>query len=407
MKKVTYPLLLDGALGTSLMAAGMPSGACPEAWILESEAHEDVVRGLVRAYLDAGARFVYTPTFGANASTLAAHGLEHRTAEFNARLARLVREEVGEAEVCVVGDLSPTGRFLAPMGDASFSELVDIYREQIQAQNEYVDAFVCETNLQLCDARAALFAARSVACEKPFFASFTLAGERTTLGGTDVCAAAVTLFSLGATAVGINCSTGPEAMQAAVGALSLCRPDGKWILAKPNAGLPDAEGRFTLSPEEFAASAATLVSLGADLIGGCCGTDARYLAALADALPQSAPTRAAAAIDNLLCSERRVFEFDALSFGEAVAVGADYMERIDFGAECLHLSFENEESLAFAQELFGYLPGTALCFSAKNADLLERALFAYQGRAAVDVSNLCEKEKEHILTTYFPVKLKG
>ncbi|MBQ2730586.1 MAG: homocysteine S-methyltransferase family protein [Clostridia bacterium] len=405
----TYPLLLDGALGTSLIAAGLPSGACPEAWILESAEHEQVVRSLVRRYVESGSRFVYTPTFGANAATLQNHSLSHRTTELNRRLAALVREEIDllGVAVTVVGDLSPTGRFLAPMGDATFEELVGLYREQIAAMNELVDAFVCETNLQLADARAALFAARLVDPQKPFFASFTLAGDTTTLGGTDVRAAAVSLFSLGAHAVGVNCSTGPEAMQPAVGALSLLRPKGRYILAKPNAGLPDSEGHFSLSPEEFAQKAALLVPLGADLIGGCCGTSPDYLAALAKVLPTDVTERAGAAIDTLICSERCVFDAAKLTFPEPITVDDNTLFSLDFSAEALHLYFADVASAARAAELFCYLPSTALCFSAASAEALEAALFVYQGRAAVCMDNLSEKEKEHISTTYSPVLQKG
>lgn len=409
MKTCTYPLLLDGALGTALLAAGMPAGACPEEWILADAAHENVVRTLVRAYLDSGARFVYTPTFGANPSVLQNHSLAHKTAEFNRRLARLTREAVDDSQTgaVVVGDLSPSGRFLAPMGDASFEELVLLYREQISALNESVDAFVCETNLQLADARAALFAAREIAPEKPFFASFTLAGDTTTLGGTDVKSAAVTLFSLGAKAVGVNCSGGPETMQVALGALSLLRPKERLLLAKPNAGLPDENGAFSLSPDEFAEGAFALFELGADLLGGCCGTSPEYVRALAERLPDAPAERAGAAIDRLICSERQVFDADALVFSEPIVPSEELFSHPAFGGEALHLHFDSEESVRAAEQLFCYLQSTALCFSATRAEYLERALFSYQGRAAVVADNLTEKEKEHILTTYSPVLQKG
>ncbi len=409
MKRNTYPLLLDGALGTTLIAAGMPSGICPEAWILKDAQTRRVVQDLVRAYLRAGSRFIYTPTFGANAAVLANHSLAHRTGEINDALARLVREVVNEEAPSAVvgGDLSATGRFLAPMGDAAFDELTEIYREQIAALSPYVDAFVCETNLQLADTRAALLAARKLCADKPFFASFTLSGDTTTLGGTDVRAAAVSLFSLGARAVGVNCSTGPEAMQTAVGALSLLRPEGCLILAKPNAGLPDSDGNFSLSPEAFASAAAALVPLGADLIGGCCGTSPKYIEALAAALPSEVPERPSAAIDRLLCSERAVFDADAISFPEAMPADETLLASLDFSAEALHLYFASPQSVSHAAEAFCYLPNTAFCFSAADAETLAAALRAYQGRAAVRTDNLSEKEKEHILTTYSPVLQKG
>ncbi len=403
------PLILDGALGTSLIRAGMPSGTCPEAWILESEEHENVVRELVRAYVKAGARAVYTPTFGANSAVLASYGLSHRAAEFSARLARLVRETVEEFSfpVRVFGDLSPTGRFLSPMGDATFEELVDVYREQISAMDPYTDAFVCETNLQLADARAALLAAKSVSSEKDFFASFTLSGDLLTLGGTDVRSAAVILYSLGAKGVGVNCSMGPAAMQTAVGALSLLRPQGRLILAKPNAGLPDENGNFSLSPAEFAAQASELFALGADLLGGCCGTSPEHVSSLSASLKDASLERSSAVIEELLASERAVFDLREISFPEPVSVDGELMAKLDFAAESLHFYFETPASADYAAEVFCYLVNTPLLFSAASSEAMERALLLYQGRAAADLSNFSEKEKEHILTTYSPVQWKG
>ena len=405
---MTTPLILDGALGTSLIRAGMPAGSCPEEWILESAEHENVVRDLVRSYVRAGSRAVYTPTFGANASVLSSHGLSHRAAEFSSRLARLVRETVSEFgfPVSVFGDLSPTGRFLAPMGDATFDELVAVYKEQISAMAPYADAFISETNLQLADARAALFAAKSVCPEKDFFATFTLSSDFVTLGGTDVRSAAVILFSLGARGVGLNCSMGPAAMQTAIGALSLLRPEQGCILAKPNAGLPDEHGNFSLSPEAFAAEAKPLFSLGADLLGGCCGTSPEYVRALSSALEGERAERASAAISDLLASERGVFELPA-SFPEPLPADENLMAKLDFSAESLHLYFETPASADQAAEVFCYLVNTPLLFSAATSEAMERALFLYQGRAAADLSGFSEKEKEHILTTYSPVQWKG
>lgn len=401
------PILLDGALGTALFRAGMPAGACPEAWILEDAAHTKVVRDLQRAYVRAGSRLLYTPTFGSNSAVLSAHGLAHRAAEFSQKLAALTR---GVAEECacgvrVVGDLSPTGRFLAPLGDASFEELFSVYKEQIAAMDPYVDAFVCETNLQLSDARAALFAAREVAPHKDFFATFTLSGDYTTIGGTDIRSAAVILFSLGAKGVGINCSTGPEAMKTPVTALSLYRGRDKVILAKPNAGLPDAQGNFSLSPQAFAASTAELFDCGADYLGGCCGTSPEYLEALARALEKKSAPRAHAAQDTLLATERAVFDARDVAFGEAISASEDLFMQPDLSGAGCHLYFENKEAVQNAAQVFCYLVNTPVCFSAADEETLSYALYLYQGRAAVCGKNLSDKEKEHISTTYSPVFL--
>lgn len=397
-------LLLDGALGTALIAAGMPVGVCPEEWILEDPKHVETVRANCRAYAESGARFLYTPTFGANRAALSAYGLEDQVGDFNRRLCAITRGVADERELkpLVCGDLSPTGKFLKPMGDASFQELIDIYEEQIRALAPDCDAFVCETNLQLCDARAALFAARRVCPEKPFFASFTVENGTRTLAGTDVCAAAVTLWSLGAKAVGVNCSKGPDSLGEVIEKLSALRPQGKWILCKPNAGLPDENGAFSMTPEDFALHAAKLCDLGADLIGGCCGTTPAHLTALAARLPERKSAPAVSKTACLAC-ERRVFAADEVDFGAPITVDDQFLSNFDFTAASAHLYLPNADALDVLENNLCFFPECALCFSAETPEILRAALTLYQGRAAVRMPSFSAQDREEILQTFAPI----
>ena len=227
-----FPTILDGATGTELQKRGFSGGGCAEAWVLE---HPDAMLDIQRRYVAAGSRIIYTPTFGANRVKLEAAGIFNRVREYNLRLAAIAREAAGDTAL-VAGDIAPTGLFLAPLGTASFEELVDIYTEQAAALEEAgVDIFVIETMMTLPEARAALLAVRSVS-KKPAIVSFTCEGPGRTLTGTDAAAALTVMQGMGADAFGLNCSVGPRDILAQIERL---RPWAEIpLLAKPNAGLP-------------------------------------------------------------------------------------------------------------------------------------------------------------------------
>ena len=157
LKQGGRPVILDGATGMNLQKAGMPAGVCPEQWTLE---HPDVLKTLQRAFVQAGSNAVYAPTFGANRVKLRQYGLEGRTAEMNRALVALSRKAVGDG-VAVGGDMASLGLFIEPFGDASFADIVEIYREQAQALADAgVDFFVAETLMQLFEAGIVLAVSR-------------------------------------------------------------------------------------------------------------------------------------------------------------------------------------------------------------------------------------------------------
>ena len=182
--ELTFPLILDGATGTQLQARGFAGGVCAERWTLE---HPETILEIQRAYVEAGSKVLYAPTFGANRVKLEAHGIFNRVEEYNRRLVELSRQ-AADGRALVAGDLSPTGLFLYPLGDARFEELVDIYTEQAVAlEKAGVDLFVIETMMSVSDARAALLAVKSVS-EKPVFVTFTCNESGRTLTGSDPAA---------------------------------------------------------------------------------------------------------------------------------------------------------------------------------------------------------------------------
>ena len=272
------PLILDWATGTNLQKMGMPMGVCPEQWMVENR---DVVIKLQRDYVQAGSQVIYAPTFAANRIKLAEYHLEDQVEELNQALVAMAKE-AADGRCYVAGDLTMTGQTLAPMGRLSFDELVDCYKEQASAiARAGVDLFVIETMMHIGEARAALLAVKEV-CDLPVMVTMTVEDSGKTMYGTDCVTALITLESMGADAVGLNCSTGPDKLLPLIRRM---KPYATVPLAvKPNAGLPKlitGDTVFDMGKEDFAFHMKALVEAGASIIGGCCGTTPEYIRLLA------------------------------------------------------------------------------------------------------------------------------
>ncbi len=273
-------VLLDGATGTELQKQGMPTGACPEFWALHNPV--DMAK-IHRAYKNAGSDIVYTCTFGGNRLKLNQFGVTN-IGETNRRLAEIAKKAV-DGKTLVAGDIGPTGHFVAPFGDLPFEDAVNIYKEQIRGLIDGgVDLLIIETMLDIQETRAALIAAKELS-DIYTIVTMTFETNGRTLNGTDPPAALITLQSLGADAVGCNCSTGPETMNTFIAAM---KPYAKVpLVAKPNAGLPrvvDGVTCFDMTPLTFAAQASRMAETGAGFIGGCCGTTPDHIRELKKAL---------------------------------------------------------------------------------------------------------------------------
>ncbi len=368
------PLLLDGATGSNLMAAGLPAGVCVEQWVLD---HPDVLLRLQQDFVAAGARVVLAPTFGANPQKLAAYDLADQTEDFNHRLVALSRRAVGNA-AWVAGDLSPSGLFLPPMGTASFADLCAVYDRQLAAlQTAGVDLVVIETQMTLADARAALLCAKARGMTA--LVTITVEAGGRTLTGLSLPAAVVTLQAMGADGVGLNCSCGPAAMAALLQEATAYAAVP--LIAKPNAG----EADDPLPPEAFATQAAALADAGACLIGGCCGTTPAHLACLSRALADHAPPTMPQAAQNRLADERDVYDLPTAGKEETFAASPDLMDDMmdaDDEAELAVITLQTPADAAFLADALP-LCRKPVCFAANDTAALEAALQAYQGRALV------------------------
>lgn len=415
-------LILDGATGSNLQKAGMPTGVCPEQWILE---HPQALIDLQKAYVEAGSDIVYAPTFTASRIKLEEYGLQDQLVDMNRRLVALSREAVAGSNCLVAADMTMTGKQLAPIGDLPFETLVDVYREQAAVLADAgVDLFVVETMMSLQETRAAIIAIREV-CELPILASLTYESDGRTLYGTDAKTAIVVLQSLGADAVGLNCSTGPDEMIPAVEEMK--QYANIPVLAKPNAGLPvllDGVTVYPMGPEEFALAGAKLVEAGASIVGGCCGTTPEHIRALKQAVASLAAPQIATEKKRLLATERSVLEIDLdgsfLVVGERInptgkkALQAELREgNLDLvckmaeeqqenGAAILDVNMgmngidEKAMMLAAIEELTTTV-NLPLCIDSSNIDVLEAALRVYPGRALINSISMETEKIERLL----------
>lgn len=284
-------VLLDGAMGTMLMAAGLEAGACPELWNVE---YPERVRAIHRAYIAAGSRVILTNSFGGSAFRLKRHGLYNRAYELNraaAELAHLEAEAVSHT-VLVAGSMGPTGEMFPPLGKLDQNDAVMIFAEQAAAlASGGADLIWIETMSDLAEAEAAVAGANLGSPQLPLAVTMTYEARGRTMMGVKPERAAAAMKSAGVKIIGANCGTGPEGVEAVISILHDAYP-GAILVAKANAGLPHMEGgvvTYDGTPDIMAGYAQRARTLGATLIGACCGSTPAHIQAMAAALvtPQS------------------------------------------------------------------------------------------------------------------------
>ena len=375
---------------------------------------------LQKRYVEAGTDILFAPTFTASRIKLKEYGLEDHLEEMNRKLVALSKEAAKGTNALVAGDLTMTGEQLYPLGDLMFEDLVDVYKEQAKIIAEAgADLFVVETMMSLQECRAAVLAIREV-CDLPVMVSLTYNEDGRTLYGTDPVTAVVVMQSLGADAVGMNCSTGPEAMLEPIA--KMAEYAAIPLLAKPNAGMPeliDGQTVFNVEPEEFAEVGKKLVEEGAAIIGGCCGTTPEHIRALKEAvkgIPVKAPLQTKR---RMLTSERKSVEITLdgrfmvigerinptgkkklqaeLKEGSLNLVRTMALEQEENGASILDINMgmngidEKEMMLRTIYEVTSTVD-CPLCIDSSHVDIIEAALRIYPGRALINSISL-EKEK--------------
>lgn len=421
-------IYLDGATGSNLVKAGMPSGVCPEQWILE---HREVMLQLQKEYVQAGTNILYAPTFTANRVKLAEYHLEKNMSSMIHDLVAISKEAAASTPghpVYVAGDITMTGEQLRPMGKMELEDLIAIYKEQILCLVDAgADLLVVETMMSLAETRAALIAAKEV-CDLPVIATLTFEADGRTLFGTDAKTAAVVLESLGASAIGANCSTGPAQMEGIIS--DMVSVTTIPIIAKPNAGLPflDENGTtcYNMEAEEFTEEMQVLVNVGATILGGCCGTTPEFIRQLHDRFGTVAQATAARRPEGIryLTSERITHSFGLedgfFVVGERInptgkkALQAQLREGnfekvIQFaeeqetcGAKVLDINMgmsgiDEKLCMLRALEEVSGVTNLPLSLDSSYVEVLEAALRNYPGRALVNSVSLETEKFEKLL----------
>lgn len=274
-------LLFDGAMGSFLQKSGMAPEESPVQWNIS---HPEIIKGIHAAYVLAGAEVITANSFGANSLALKKYGLS-REACYDINSAAAQNAKAGAGSAYTLMSLGPTGELLRPLGNATFEDIYNAYLPQIKAASENkLDGIIIETMTDLAQARIAYMAAREN-CSLPVIVSFSMENGYTMMGNP-ACVIASVFQAMGADCLGLNCSADTQSLLRAV--RDFKSNASIPVLVQPNAGIPsliDNSTVYPVTPAQYKAAMENLLSVGADHIGGCCGTTPDYIRALSSVFP--------------------------------------------------------------------------------------------------------------------------
>ena len=399
-------LLLDGAMGTVLQQRGLPPGGRPE---LLNLTHGALIEDIHRSYLEAGSQVVYANTFGANALKL--EGTGHSVEEVVSAAVILAKRACAPYPGARVAlDMGPLGELLEPMGSLTFEQACELFAQVARAGAAAgADLAVIETMTDLYEAKAALLAVKENT-SLPVLVTMTFDQGGRTFTGCTVASMAATLEGLGADAIGLNCSLGPDLLAPLLE--QLCRSTTLPVIAKPNAGLPDpVDGHYHMSPREFAETLAPCLEAGVSIFGGCCGTTPEYIAALKAALGDRLPAPRTHTPASLVCTPTNPVFLDGVRvIGERInptgkkrfqqallEKDLDYilqvgLQQADAGADILdvNVGYPGVDEVDMLPRVVKKLQSALslpLQLDSSNPDALEAGLRVYNGKAAVNSVN--------------------
>jgi len=422
--------IFDGAMGTMLQDAGLPTGACPELWNIEQPA---TITAIHKRYIDSGADIIETNTFGANRIKLSHYGLQDKVSLLNSAAVIAARAACGP-NTKVAGSVGPTGKLIAPLGDLTFDYAYEVFFEQISALHcANVDMILIETIIDIQEMRAALLAAKA-ATNKPIICQMSFDADGRTVTGTDPVTAAIILEAMGADIIGANCSLGPAQLLTIV--QKLARATTCPISIQPNAGMPKLINKqtiFPMTPEEIGTWATRLVTAGASYIGGCCGTTPAHIKAIKEAvknldlplLPTIQPLYKTTALtsrsktiylgagyptaiigERINPTGRKQLAAD-IKAGQFISVKKEALAQLRAGAHILDVNMgvpgiNQATAMQHAIEELSMLVDAPLVIDTTDPEALEAGLKAYPGRALI---NSVSAEPER-LAAFLPLAKK-
>jgi homocysteine S-methyltransferase len=282
-------VLFDGGVGTYLYEKGIYINTCFDELNLTSP---DLVAGLHRDYVGAGADVIETNTFGGNRFRLAPHGLEKKVYEINKRGAEIAKG-VAKEQALVAGSVGPLGVSIEPLGKLSYEEAKDAFKEQVKGLLDGgADLIILETFSSIPELIQAIRAVKEVDATIPIIAQVTVNDDGQLLSGASLEQFVAEVTPLGVNAIGMNCSVGPKAMLEALEKLKTLTHLP--ISVQPNAGLPQSVGGrnlYLMSPEYLAEYAKRFILTGAAVVGGCCGTNPEHIKAIRRAVQALQPSK--------------------------------------------------------------------------------------------------------------------
>ncbi|MGN1004855.1 MAG: homocysteine S-methyltransferase family protein, partial [Oscillospiraceae bacterium] len=398
-------ILLDGAMGTVLQQKGLPPGGQPE---LLNLTDPELLKGVYRDYIAAGSQVIYANTFGANALKLERTG--RSVEEVVTAAVSIAREAATGTAVRVALDVGPLGELLEPMGSLPFERAYELFREMaVAGEKAGADLAVIETVTDLYEAKAALLAVKENT-RLPVFVTMSFDESGRTFTGCTVASMARTLEGLGADAIGLNCSLGPDLLAPLL--KQLCENTRLPVIAKPNAGLPDpVDGHYDMGPEEFAAALLPCLDAGVTIFGGCCGTSPEYIRRLKAALDGKKPAPRHYICEAFVCTPVTPLKLNGVRvIGERInptgkkrfqqALLEDDLDYIldvavqqeDAGADILdvNVGYPGVDEAAMLPRVVKKLQSVVslpLQLDSSNPDALEAGLRVYNGKAAVNSVN--------------------
>ncbi|MBR1690174.1 MAG: homocysteine S-methyltransferase family protein [Oscillibacter sp.] len=392
-------------MGTVLQQRGLPPGGQPE---LLNLTDPELLLSIHRDYIAAGSGIIYANTFGANGLKLRSSG--HSVEEVVTAAVSIARRAAEGTGVRVALDIGPLGELLEPMGSLTFERAYDLFCQMALAgERAGADLAVIETMTDLYEAKAALLAVKENTA-LPAFVTMSFEGGGRTFTGCTVASMAHTLEGLGADAIGLNCSLGPD--QLAPLLRQLCEHTRLPVIAKPNAGLPDpVDGHYDMGPEDFARALVPCVEGGVTIVGGCCGTSPEYIRHLRAALADYSPSPRRAGGGSFVCTPVTPLSIDGVRvIGERINPTGkkrfqqallendlDYILDVavaqeDAGADILDVNVgfpgvDEVEMLPRVVKKIQSAVSLPLQLDSSNPDALEAGLRVYNGKAAVNSVN--------------------
>lgn len=418
-------LIFDGAMGTQLQNAGLKAGDIPEELNIEQP---ELLRGIHRKYLDAGAHFITTNTFGCNRLKMADAKYPAQEMLLSAvKNARQARAEAGrEEDAYVVLDIGPIGQLLEPMGTLTFDEAYDIILEQIIPVKDQVDAVLFETMSDLYEVKAGVLAVKEHT-DLPVFVTMTFEQNGRTLSGNDPETFVNVAEGLGADVVGVNCSLGPEELKPII--REILETASVPVMLQPNAGLPcleHGETHYHVTPEEYVEAMKDYMEQGAAIVGGCCGTTPEFIEKLSKAAPETVAER------KVLKKTRVSGQTQTVTFGNRVIVCGERLnptgkkkmkqalieERYDelvveavrqeeAGAQVLDVNvglpgIDEPETMKRVIRLLQEVITLPLQIDSSNAEAIEKACRYYNGKPLINSVN----GKDEVMEAVFPIVRK-